>query len=179
MVKYIFEAFSENNKRANIDMDNIVKKLSEEEWEKQFSGYYKSIHDLCSHIYISDYTWLNRLCEFCEFTEIKHLVNDNDLLNYNWGKIMFENINEYLQKREELDEIICSFVNKVKEEQLLQIMPLDEKGRVKNMEGNIFKKQLWTYLFHIFNHATHHRAQISIYLDMLGKENDYNEFSSK
>jgi uncharacterized damage-inducible protein DinB len=29
-------------------------------------------------------------------------------------------------------------------------------------------------LIHLFNHETHHRAMVSIYLEMLGKANDYN-----
>ena len=29
-------------------------------------------------------------------------------------------------------------------------------------------------LIHLFNHQTHHRGMISLYLEMLGKENNYN-----
>jgi uncharacterized damage-inducible protein DinB len=174
MGKYIFEAFSEYNKKVNANMNKIIEKLSEEEWNKSFPAYYKSVHELCSHIYISDYTWLNRFCEFCEFTELKDLLSDYNVLNYNWGNKMFENINEYLLKREELDEEINNFVHNVKDEQLSQIMPIDANGKI-TWEGNISKNQLGIYLIHIFNHATHHRAQISIYLEMLGKENEYSD----
>jgi uncharacterized damage-inducible protein DinB len=169
MDKDIFEAFSEYNKRANANMNSIIKKLSEEEWDKPFPTYWKSIHGLCSHIFLSDYNWLRRFCDFCGFTELKQLFNDNNILNDNWGETMFKNMNEYIKMREELDEKINIFINMIKDEQLLILMPLEYKG-------NVNTEQLGIYLTHVFNHATHCRGQISVYLEMLGKENDYGSF---
>jgi uncharacterized damage-inducible protein DinB len=174
MTKFIFEAFSEYNKTVNANMNSIIKELTEEEWDRPFPSYWKSIHELCSHIFISDYTWLSRFCEFCNFTELKRLLNDHDVLNYNSGKKMFETITEYITMREELDGKIIAFVQKTNDEQLSQMMPLDENGKI-TMEGKITKKPLGVYLLHVFNHATHHRAQISVYLDMLGKKNEYSD----
>jgi uncharacterized damage-inducible protein DinB len=40
-------------------------------------------------------------------------------------------------------------------------------------EGNKLEKVMETLLLHVFNHETHHRGMISLYLEMLGKENDF------
>jgi len=55
----ILDLFARNNKRVNGLMNNIIETLSEEEWDKQFPSYWKSIHELCLHIFTADYDWLN------------------------------------------------------------------------------------------------------------------------
>ena len=167
MDKYMFESFADYNKRANNQMNNIIQTLSEEEWNKPFSSYWKSIHELCSHIFIGDYGWLNR---FRTFIDSKHLSNEYFEKNFEWGEIIFENINEYMKMRNELDEKIIMFINEITNDDLVKIMPCTD------WEGNIIKKKLGIYIMHMFNHATHHRAQVSLYLDMIGKENDYSIF---
>jgi uncharacterized damage-inducible protein DinB len=148
-------------------MNTIIKNISDEEWDKPFPSYWKSIHELCSHIFIGDYLWLNR---FRTFINSKKLSNEWFNINYNWGEIIFESINEYLKMREELDEKITVFIDEITDEDLVKIMPWTD------WNGNIVEKKLSVYLLHMFNHATHHRAQVSLYLDMLGKENDYSIF---
>jgi uncharacterized damage-inducible protein DinB len=75
--------------------------------------------------------------------------------------------------RKELDDIIINFVNE------LSSNDLETKILWKDWEGNIIEKKLGIYIMHMFNHETHHRAQISLYLDTLGKENDFSIFFSR
>jgi uncharacterized damage-inducible protein DinB len=65
--KSIFTAFANYNKRANDQMDDIIKNISEKEWNKQFSSHWKSIHELCSHIFFGNYTWLNKFRLFVAY----------------------------------------------------------------------------------------------------------------
>jgi len=167
MGKYIFEEFADYNKRANNKMNSIIKNLSEEEWDKTFSSYWNSIHNLCTHIYNADYGWLDR---FKIFTNPKGFSNIDLEKNYNWKGIVFQNINDYIKMREELDEKIIVYVNEITEDDLEIIMSLTDR------EGNIHSKKLGIYFTHMFNHATHNRGQISVYLDILGKENDWGSF---
>jgi hypothetical protein len=43
MVGYEFKKYAEKNKLTNELMNNIIENISEEEWKKDFNGYYKSI----------------------------------------------------------------------------------------------------------------------------------------
>jgi uncharacterized damage-inducible protein DinB len=167
MEKEIFELFAVYNKRTNNQMNDIIKSISEKEWNKQFSSFWNSIHKLCSHIFIGDYLWLNR---FKSFINLNTLPDTYFNKNYEWGKIIFENKDEYLTMRKELDDIIINFVNE------LSSNDLETKILWKDWEGNIIEKKLGIYIMHMFNHETHHRAQISLYLDTLGKENDFSIF---
>ena len=167
MGTYIFQGFADYNKRANSQMNAIIQNISEAEWDKPFASYWKSIHELCAHIFTADYGWLNR---FRVFTDSKKLPAEYFRTNYNWGETIFEHIHEYIHQRAELDEKITVFVNEITDEDLTRIMPWTD------WEGAIIKKKLGIYLTHMFNHATHHRAQIAVYLDMIGKENDFSTF---
>ncbi|GHU72630.1 hypothetical protein FACS189450_10800 [Spirochaetia bacterium] len=162
MDKDIYELFADNNKRSDIKMNNIIKDISEEEWNKQFSFYWKSIHELCSHIYIGDYGWLNI---FRTFTKSK----DDEYFNkkYNWGELIFENKEEYLRKRNELDDKIIEYINEIGNNDLIKIMEID------NYDGTKVKMKLGTYIMHMFLHSIHHKSQISLYLDTIVKVNDF------
>jgi uncharacterized damage-inducible protein DinB len=82
-------------------------------------------------------------------------------------------MNEYLVMRKELDDILILFIQEMTNDDLQKIIVWTD------WEGKEVKKKLKTYLMHMFNHATHHRAQISLYLDMIGKTNDYSIFFNR
>jgi uncharacterized damage-inducible protein DinB len=169
--KTILNAFAHYNKRANGQMNEIIKTISEEEWDKEFSSFWKSIHQLCLHIFNSDYGWLNR---FKLFMNPKNELFSKD---NGWGEPShyptFKNIDEYIKMRKELDDIIIDFINEI------TIEDLEKNMRIVDYEGKIVKHKFSIWIIHIFNHATHHRAQVSVYLDMLGKENDFSDFPDR
>ena len=51
MINEYLKELAMENKSKNILMNNVIKTLSEDEWNKEFNGFYKSIHELYSHIY--------------------------------------------------------------------------------------------------------------------------------
>ncbi|MDR0722137.1 MAG: DinB family protein [Treponema sp.] len=108
MEKKYFELLAKYNRETNGEMNNIIKTLSEEEWNKEFTGFYKSI-----------------------------------------------------------DEIIVNFVNEIME------IDLPKTITFVNYKGVTFKKGMDLMLIHMVNHETHHRGMVSLYLEMVGKANDY------
>jgi uncharacterized damage-inducible protein DinB len=50
---------------------------------------------------------------------------------------------------------------------------LSKRLRYKDFKGIEQDLELGGLILHMFNHQTHHRGMISLYLDMLGKENDF------
>ncbi|WP_062326552.1 DinB family protein [Treponema endosymbiont of Eucomonympha sp.] len=165
MFEYNYKLLAHFNKMANELMNNGIKNISEEEWNNKFTGYYKSIHELCSHIYISDFNWLKRYMSLREFKTLAIKIFER---NYNLTEVVFVNINEYVTMRTELDNIIIDFINEITEKDLEKIV------KYKNSKGLGFEKRMDGLLIHLFNHETHHRAMISLSLEMMGKANDYN-----
>jgi len=162
-----FKLLTKYNKEVNSKMNEIINSLTEEEWNKEFSGYYKSIHELCSHIYISDHRWLNK---FRALNEYKSLNKDFFVKEYNFTELLFKNISEYITKRQELDKIMTDFANELEEGDL------EKQLKFINSKGTLADKKLKIFLLHLSHHETHHRGMISLYLEMLGKENDYSNF---
>jgi uncharacterized damage-inducible protein DinB len=148
-------------------MNEIIKTLSEEEWDKQFSGYFKSIHELCSHIFIADYRMFKGFRSVCIIKNIDDTYFDKE---YTYKDTLFKDINEYIINRMEFDNIIIDFVK--------EIIPNNLNNDMKHTTSNgiTISKKLELFLMTIFNHQTHHRGMISLYLEMLGKENDYSRF---
>ena len=164
MDKKSLKLMMDYNKSVNENMNNIIKTLSENDWNKYFSGYYKSLHELCSHLFIGDYTWLDR---FRTLNKFKILSENYFNKNWSFHEILFENIPEYLIKRTELDNIILKFVDELEEDDL------EKEIEWTNSKGIQFEKNLGVCLIHLSHHQTHHRGMISLYLEFIGKENDY------
>jgi uncharacterized damage-inducible protein DinB len=70
--------------------------------------------------------------------------------------------------RMELDNKIIEFIGEITTNDLENIL------KYSNSKGMKFEKRMDGLLIHLFNHETHHRAMVSLYLEMLGKANDYN-----
>jgi uncharacterized damage-inducible protein DinB len=145
-------------------MNELIVKLSDEQWNRKFGGYFSSICSLCNHIYICDFNWLKRFALLRDFTYIRE---DFFKKEFKFSGNAFEDKDEYIQKRKELDEYMKRFVEEVKEEDL------NKNLRYKDSHGDEHNQEYGLVILHVFNHQTHHRGMISIYLEEMKIENDY------
>ena len=160
MSVYFLKTLAKYNKITNEFKNNIIKEISEEQWNAKFNGFYRSIYELCFHIYNSDFNWLKwcKLLHSADENNYEYIIEDN-----------FTNIDDYIFRRTELDKKIIEFINELSENDLEKTLKLVDS------EGNKNEIKMGLAIIHIFNHATHHRGMISLYLEMLGKENDYSD----
>ena len=167
-------------------MNEIIKTLTNEQWKKQFSGFYKSIQDICSHIYFWDYNELNR-CKYLrkfnsleekfpyedklKFYSIKITEDGNEYLDKGFTSsrqiFLDSSINEYVNMRTDLDDRIIKFFDEIESNDL------ENTIKFTTITGNKFKWRIGDLMLTLFNHQTHHRGMISLYLDMLEIENDF------
>lgn len=96
-------------------MDSIIRNLSEAQWNREFAGYFKMIKQLCNHLYIGDYNWLKRFGQFRNFQYIKDLLFDQNL---NYSSKPFDDIADYILKREELDKKLIMLTDELTESDL-------------------------------------------------------------
>jgi len=161
-----FNLLAKYNIITNELMNNIIKKLSEEQWNKEYNGHFKSIHELCSHIYIVDFNWLKRFKKLHNFKILDNEIFERD---YKFTEVIFKNMDEYIIMRSELDSIIIKFINELREEDL------NKSLRFTNSKGIEMERKMNSLITHVFNHETHHRGMISVYLEMQGIENSYSD----
>jgi uncharacterized damage-inducible protein DinB len=159
-----FHLFAGYNEKTNKDMNIFISKLNEIQWNTNFQAYYPSIHKICNHIYIADFNWLKR---FSKLRDFKYIKDDLFLHKIQFTMEAFKTQKEYLERRKHLDETINQFSTEVTEKDLgYNLKYNDSKGieHDRNFGGLVM---------HMFNHQTHHRGMVSVYLEMLGIENDY------
>ena len=156
--------FAEYNRKTNSDMNAIIQKLQAHQWNQEFKGYFNSIKSLCNHIYLADFNWLKRFSKLRKFSYIDNVLFTQDL---GFGSVVFETIEEYLDKRKVLDAQMIEFVNGVAQDDL------DKYLEYTDSHGKVHRRLFGGLVLHCFNHQTHHRGMISIYLENMGISNDY------
>ena len=164
MFELNFKVLANYNKTTNEYMNNYIMKISEAQWDKDLNGYFKSIHELCSHIYICDFTWLKRFSALREFKTLNNTFFDKA---YTFKETLFCNIQEYIQLRNELDNIIISFINELDNNDLDSILKFTDS------KGTEIERNMQALILHVFTHEVHHRGMISLYLEQLGIENGF------
>jgi uncharacterized damage-inducible protein DinB len=152
------------NRHANTEMGRVLAGLSDEEWNRAFGGYYPSIRSLCAHVFQGDLAWLKRFATLRSFRYAQHPMLQRALT---WGELLFPTLAEYAGDRQVLDDLLSQFAGEVSAEDL------SRRLRYKNWQGVDQDRGVGGLVMHVFNHQTHHRGQVSLYLDMLGKQNDF------
>ena len=156
--------FAEYNRKTNEEMNRLIDQLALAQWEQRWGGYYPTIQALCNHLYISDFTWLKR---FGNLREFHYLEDDLFKDQLTLASTAFASRREYLDRRGSLDAKAVALAAEVTEDDLAAALTY------KNFKGVEQRRNFGGLLLHMFNHGTHHRGMISVYLDSLGIENDY------
>jgi uncharacterized damage-inducible protein DinB len=167
MQKEIISLFAKYNKSVNEAMNGVIQTLSPEEWEKTLGGYFPSVRALCSHLYICDFNWLMRFSKFRSFTSLSDPFFDR---SYAFDDVLFQDKNEYLAKRPDLDKRMLAFADEITDADLEGVLCFTDS------RGKSHERNFGGCLLQFLNHETHHRGMISLYLEMLGRENDFSSF---
>ena len=170
MQKDFFVLWAKYNKAANEKMDAVIKTLSPQEWDKPLGGYFKSVRGLCSHLYICDFNWLKRYSKLRNFTVFGEAFFNRD--PYSFSEVLFGDMGEYLAARPVLDAKITAFADELSDGDLNSLL------KYSDSHGNPHELNFGGLIMQSLNHDTFHRGMISLYLEMLGKENDFSFFGS-
>lgn len=154
------------NQHANEEMFKSLVQLSDAQWKQELGGFYKSIKGLCSHIYLADFNWLKRFGVVREFDYLNDPLFDQTIEWYT-GSEIFSSIADYQTKRQYMDVFFHKLTAEITDAELPQ------RIKYKNWKGEEQNRLLGGMILHLFNHQTHHRGMISLYLENLGIENDF------
>jgi uncharacterized damage-inducible protein DinB len=164
MTKDLFVVLAEYNRGVNEKMNGFIRDLSDEEWNREFKGYFPSVRSLCSHLYISDFNWLKRFGGVKKFTALNDPLFDQTL---NYDMTLFPGKDEYLAKRPVLDEKFIDLIGETEDGDFTAIL------KYTDSRGMPVEKKFRAPLLQMFNHQTHQRGMISLYLEFLGRPNDF------
>ena len=164
MTSDVFTLLAKYNRGVNEKMNGYIQGLSDGEWNREFQGFFPSVRALCSHLYISDFNWLKRFRGVTECGALKDSLFEKSL---SFTDSLFPGREEYLAKRPELDGKITALAGEIKDGDLSKIV------KYSNYRGEVIERKFEALLIQMFNHETHHRGMISLYLEFLGRENDF------
>ncbi|HCM25844.1 MAG: hypothetical protein A2Z99_13475 [Treponema sp. GWB1_62_6] len=160
---------AEYNATANGSMNAFFTTLSDEQWKKEFRGFFNSLKSMCNHVYIGDFNWLKRFSGLRKFGFIENPIFER---NIKFDETVADSVKDFIAMRNALDSRISRFADEVKTEDL------DKDLIYLDSHGNEYRRNFGGLILHMFNHETHHRGMISLYLEELGIANDYSNLAA-
>ena len=157
------------NGHANTEMNKDLSQLAAGDWERDLGGYYSSFRSLLGHLYTADITWLVRLNSFKPFQALKGEPFDFPPAP---GQVPFDTFAQYQEKRHTLDLALSAFCEETTDADLASDITYH------NFRGEELTKNFGGVVLHLFNHQTHHRGMVALYLDQLDVPNDFDSLSA-
>ena len=168
-MKDALQTFARYNRSANAALTAILGAQDEGALREDQGSFFKTVVATFEHLVGAEISWLKRYAGFFPGS----LLDGKSLVVADMEATkarMASGVKELIAISAEIDEVLVAFVDAVTEAQL------NTKVKYKNIRGEEFERTFWILLFHLLNHGTHHRGEISVLLDRKGIKNDYSGF---
>lgn len=167
-MKEVILAFAKYNRGANLSLIETLEKAGTEVVTKETGTYYKTVLGTIQHCFWYEVSWLKRYKALGNYPALRAAILDEevDALKAKTG----DDFVKLSTLMKEIDSLYVSFVEEVKAEEL------EKPIKFKNFKGEDQERMVWQTLFHVLNHYTHHRGEISGALDRMGVDNDFAGF---
>jgi len=158
------------NAKVNAALVAILSALPAAELAADRKVYYKSLLGTFQHLAMAEFTWLARLRELAPAPALSAsalLARESDELRAESGA----SLAACAALSAEVDGLFAAYA-----------AGLDEAGLEKRisytaMSGEKLERSVRHIVFHVMNHGTHHRGEISAMLDQAGVKNDFSGFN--
>ncbi len=160
------QLLAEYNRRTNEEMEQVLRGVPAEALARDLGSYYHSIMGILGHVALSDVNWLRRFAaQFPALGFITPGLPEAEIRSMSDAGSV--GLAGFTGLRATLDRLLAKTYETFREEELSAVLHFtDAKGVTQS-------KVIWLVALHHFNHATHHRGQVSVMLDQLKIDNDY------
>ena len=167
-MKRVMAALSIYNQGANGALCETIAKVDEDLLRSDCGTYYHTVLATMQHYLSYEISWLQRYRTFGTYRAL-----NSNLLDQHLDDILAKAKNSFIETQSALLAIDAVFVDLVNE---MTDDDLDRMVKFTNPRGMEVEKNYWSTIFHVLNHSTHHRGEISAMLDILKISNDYAGF---
>lgn len=167
-MKEVIVAFAKYNRGANLNLVETLGKAGAEVLTKETGTYYQTVLGTIQHCFWYEVSWLKRYKALGDYPALQAAVLDEDVDRLK--AMVGDDFAKLAALMKEIDSLYVSFVEELKDEDLMK--PI----RFKNYKGEEQERIVWQTIFHVLNHYTHHRGEISGALDRMGVSNDFAGF---
>ncbi len=167
-MKDVILAFAKYNQGANLSLVETLGKAGPEVVNQNTGIYYKTVLGTIQHCCWQEITWLKRYKVLGDYTTLRAAIlnEDIDVLKAKVGN----DFAKFVPLLKEVDSLYVAFVAEV------TTQDLQKSIKFKNFKGEDQERLVWQTVFHVLNHSTHHRGEISGALDSMGVSNDFAGF---
>jgi uncharacterized damage-inducible protein DinB len=169
-MKEIILGFAEYNREANRKLVAIVSPLDEALLREDQGSFYKSILGTLEHVALAEVAWLRRYAGFFAYA----CLSSSPLLAAPPESLAARikgGPASLFAALAEIDDLFVSFAGELGE------ASLGSRVKYSNPKGEEQERTYWNVIFHVLNHGTHHRGEISAMLDRKSVANDYSGFN--
>jgi uncharacterized damage-inducible protein DinB len=169
-MKKILVAMAGYNAKANAALLEILSKEPEALLKADQKVFYKSILGTFQHLVLAELSWLRRYKGFFR----NEALEGSALLDRDVAELKAESgtsLAACARLGSEVDSLFVAFAGGLAEAEL------EERVRYSNSKGEELEREYWQTVFHVLNHGTHHRGEISAMLDQNGIANDLSGFT--
>ncbi|MFZ4617689.1 MAG: DinB family protein [Rectinemataceae bacterium] len=167
-MKEVIVALARYNRGANLNLIETLEKAGAEAAHKETGTYYKTALGTIQHCVWYEVSWLKRYKALGDFASLRAAILDEELETLK-AKVG-EDFARLATLTKEIDSLYVSFTEEAQPEDLLKSITF------KNFRGEDQERIVWQTVFHVLNHCTHHRGEISGALDRVGVSNDFAGF---
>ena len=170
-MKEVLKALAGYNRDANRSLIGILRGADPAVLAEDQGVYYKSIVGTLEHIELAQLGWLRRFAGFFPTRSLSaHRLIKEDLDSI---KASFAGKPQALYDLiAESDTLMADFVAEA------DAADFPKRVSYTNYKGIVVERPYWNFIFHVLNHATHHRGEISALLDRKGIANDIAGFNA-
>lgn len=149
------------NQWMNSRLYEAAMRLSPDELSADRNAFFGSIIGTLNHLVVADTIWLKRFAahpaNFAALQPIMALPTPERL-----NQLLFTDIHALAEHRNTIDGVIKAWTASMTEQDLDHVL------QYANMRGNVFRKNFYSLVMHLFNHQTHHRGQTTTLLFQAG-----------
>ncbi len=170
-MKEIYSLLAEYNANANGILLGVLEKAPAELITKDAGSWFGSILGILNHILRSDLAYLARIR--ASRPELKSLAAPAAAYDPATApKQLYDNFADLAKRRRQVDEVFKLFAAELTDAALAR------EVRATSPKGEAESFAVWEVLTQLFNHATHHRGQISQILDAAKIEHDFSSVTT-
>jgi len=131
------------------------------EFARDRQAFFGSLRGTLNHLLVADTIWLKRFADHparhAALDPVRAMAMPATL---DWQ--LATGFDELRAQRERMDALIEAWVATLTEADLAHVM------RYANSRGDVFDREFFALLMHVFNHQTHHRGQATTLLSQAG-----------
>lgn len=164
------QLFAEYNRAANEKLRRVLWDLDNRDVITEDAGaYYGSILGILNHIAVSELRVLQQLRQARDDFESL----EREIIAFTFSSFhqkLYSSVEEWAAARAEIDSLMITLAE--------ELSPQDARSRftLTSYSGRNRTVGIGEMLFHLFNHATHHRGQVSQILDSRNVPHDFSSF---